>query len=119
MEFSPHGLACSGPIMVSFWNKWLGGQTRKHATNARPLMPNLHLSLGLPISQSFLFASGKHETRLEGHLVRLLAVSQGEAGFQIAGKEFFVLDRGKDGLVNGLLVGSALRSRLLLLQMGC
>lgn len=46
----------------------------------------------------------------------LLAVSQGEAGFQIAGKEFFVLDGGKERLVDGLLVGSALRSRLLLLQ---
>jgi hypothetical protein len=43
-------------------------------------------------------------TYLELHLVRLLAVSQAEARLQIAGKEFFVLDGGEYGLVDGLLV---------------
>jgi hypothetical protein len=32
---------------------------------------------------------------LKGHLVGLLAVSQAEAGLQVAGEELFVLDRGK------------------------
>jgi len=35
------------------------------------------------------------EANLEGHLVGLLAVSQAEAGLQVAGEEFFVLDCGQ------------------------
>jgi len=47
-----------------------------------------------------------------------LAVPQAEAGLQVAGEHLFVLDGRQNGLVDRLLVGRALRGRLLFLHLG-
>lgn len=41
---------------------------------------------------------------LELHLVGFLAASEAEGRAEVAGEEFLVLDGGKDGLVDRLLV---------------
>lgn len=50
------------------------------------------------------------------HLVWSVTLSQAERGCKVAGKEWLLLDGGKDSLVNGLLVGSAAARWLLGLQ---
>jgi hypothetical protein len=59
----------------------------------------------------YVFARGVGDERvgrqsLELHLMWSLAVSQAEAGGEVAGEEFLVLDGGKNGLVDRLLVRS-------------
>lgn len=46
---------------------------------------------------------------LELHLVWAVALAEGEGRSEIAGKELLLLDGGKDGLVDCLLVGGTAR----------
>lgn len=49
------------------------------------------------------------EVSLELHLVWAVALAEGEGRSEIAGKELLLLDGGKDGLVDCLLVGGTAR----------
>lgn len=50
------------------------------------------------------------------HLVGLVAVSEAESAGEVAAEEVFLLDAGKEGLVDGLLVVGARTGDLLLLR---
>jgi hypothetical protein len=56
------------------------------------------------------------ESSLPLHLVGLVTLAQAERGGEVAGKEVDLLDRGDEGLVNGLLVSCSAAADLLLLQ---
>jgi hypothetical protein len=52
---------------------------------------------------------------LPRHLVRLVTLPQAEGAAEVAGQQIHLLDAGKQGLVDGLLVSSAAAVDLLLL----
>lgn len=54
-------------------------------------------------------------THLPLHLVGLVAVAEAEGGGEVGAEEVLLLDSGKDGLVDGLLVAGASAGNNLLL----
>lgn len=54
-------------------------------------------------------------THLPLHLVGLVAVAEAEGGSEVAAEEVLLLDGGKDGLIDGLLVAGASAGNNLLL----